>query len=54
MDRRIGCGLSLEEALKKAMEELEPEVINAFTIYTDKHTVVWAEMRDDGWRVYTQ
>ena len=51
MDKRIGCGLSMEEAIKVARDELGGKQIH-FTINTEDHRIVWAELRDDGWRVY--
>jgi len=53
MDKRIGYGLTLREALEKAydtIQHLEGEP-NFFSIRTP-YSYVWAELRDDGWRVY--
>jgi len=52
MDRRIGYGLSFKEAVEKAIEEIKDSAVHlSFT--TIAHEVVWAELRDDGWRVYS-
>ena len=55
MDKRIGYGLTFEEALKLVSEVIKKvpnETVNHITISTDHHATVWAENRDDGWRVY--
>ena len=53
MDRRIGYGLSLNSALEKAVSEsLQMGVPTHFSITTKNHSVIWGELRDDGWRVY--
>lgn len=53
MDNRIGYGLLFSEALEKALESFERVgKIVQFSFTTDDHRVTWAELRDDGWRVY--
>jgi len=53
MDKRIGYGLSFEEAVNMTAEVVqklgEP---NHLSINTKNYETVWAELRDDGWRVY--
>lgn len=54
MDKRIGYGLTLREALEKAydaVQSLEGEPAH-LSIRTKSYETVWAELRDDGWRVY--
>lgn len=53
MDKRIGYGLSLREAVEKAMEETKDEEVIQFSFTTREYAQVWAELRDDGWRVYS-
>lgn len=55
MDKRIGYGLTYEEALKLVSDtanKIPNETVNRIHISTDHHAVVWAENRSDGWRVY--
>ena len=55
MDKRIGYGMPLEKAVKVALEavqRIEGEQAGYFSFSTKEHSVVWAELRDDGWRVY--
>uniref|UniRef100_A0A6M3X5Z3 Uncharacterized protein n=1 Tax=viral metagenome TaxID=1070528 RepID=A0A6M3X5Z3_9ZZZZ len=55
MDKRIGYGLSLENAVEvalKAIQSIDGEEVSDFSFTTKQHSVVWAELRDDGWRVY--
>ena len=54
MDKRIGYGLSFKSAVilaVKAVLDLEEEPTN-LSIRTKNYETVWAELRDDGWRVY--
>ena len=52
MDKRIGYGLSLEEAVKKAIEEVGDK-FNYFSFRTRNYDTIWGELRGDGWRVYS-
>lgn len=55
MDKRIGYGLSFLNAVEKALkavQRIEGEEVGYFSFSTKEHSVVWAELRDDGWRVY--
>ncbi len=55
MEKRIGYGLSFENALKLVAEtvnKIQGETVAHINISTDHHSVIWAELRDDGWRVY--
>ncbi len=55
MDKRIGYGLTYEEALKLVSDTINGvpnETVSHINISTDHHSTVWAEKRDDGWRVY--
>jgi len=55
MDKRIGYGLTYEAALKLVSDiinRVPNETVRHISISTDHHSVVWAEKRDDGWRVY--
>ncbi len=56
MDKRIGYGLTLDEALdraKRIIECIHAESLINFKMKTDNHSLVWGEKRDDGWRIYT-
>ena len=52
MDRRIGYGLTKAKAVELALKEIGDKVIR-INLGTAKHEVVRAELRDDGWRVYS-
>ena len=54
MDKRIGYGLTFDEALKLVAETANkiPEIVSHISISTRNHSTIWAELRDDGWRVY--
>lgn len=54
MHKRIGYGLTLRQALEMAYDAAqnlsgEP---NRLSISTTDYEMVWAELRNDGWRVY--
>ena len=55
MDKRIGYGLTFDEAFKLVADtahKIPNETVNHISVSTDRHGTIWAELRDDGWRVY--
>ena len=54
MFARIGYGLSLEEAFKKAVEELGESEIKRFSVLTYKMDCVYAESQLEGYSVYSE
>ena len=54
MDKRIGYGLTFDEAIKKAVSAIQelPAYCTPITNFSLGGGDIWAELRDDGWRVY--
>jgi len=52
MDKRIGYGLPFEKAVEMAIKQVADKAVH-FSFSTRDHDVVWAELREDGWRVYS-
>lgn len=58
MDKRIGYGLTLEEAIKRASEAIKDltdedvQRLEAQGHFSIGGGIIWGENRDDGWRVY--
>lgn len=55
MDKRIGYGLTLKEALELAYESIKdlPEEEQEIRNFSIQNGNIWGEQREDGWRVYT-
>jgi len=56
MDKRIGYGLTLEDALKMAsdstLNDLTEDELKEVRHISIGNGIIWAEKRNDGWRVY--
>ena len=54
MDKRVGYGLSFEEAVKVAISSIEdlPDQYKPIKHISLGGGDIWAELREDGWRVY--
>ena len=54
MDKRIGYGLTLKEALELAYKSIEdlPDKTTEIRRFSLGNHEIWAELRTDGWRVY--
>ena len=55
MDKRIGYGLTLKEALNVAADAI-PDLPDGMSEHIRNFIIqgglIWGELRDDGWRVY--
>lgn len=51
MEERIGYGLSFKEAMD-LLAEKSPANVTHIHVRTAGYETYWAELRNDGWRVY--